>query len=120
MLPTEPLILEYYVGEDGDSPFERWYEDLDRAAAAKVRQALSRLSRGNLSNAKAVGEGVLEYRINWGPGYRMYFGLIGARLVVLLVGGTKQRQQRDIASAKEFWANHKRGREAGGVRRLWH
>ncbi len=50
----------------------------------------------------------------------MYFGLIGARLVVLLAGGTKQRQQRDIAAAKEFWANHKRGREAGGVRRLWH
>jgi len=65
MLPAEPLILEYYVSEDGDSPFERWYEDLDRAAAAKVRQALSRLSRDNLSNVKAVGEGVLEYRIDW-------------------------------------------------------
>lgn len=120
MLPAEPLIVQYYVSEDGDSSFERWYEALDPTAGVKVRQALSRLSRGNFSNVKAVGEGVLEYRINWGPGYRIYFGVIGTRAVVLLAGGTKQRQQRDIAAAKGFWADHKRRREQDEARRLWH
>ena len=70
--------------------------DLNAAAAAKVAVALARLEQGNLSNAKGVGEGVLEYRIDWGPGYRVYFGRDGDVLVILLTGGTKQRQQRDI------------------------
>ena len=69
-----------------------------------------RLEQGNTSNAKGVGEGVLEYRINWGPGYRVYFGLDGETLVILLTGGTKQRQQRDIERAKELWADYKRRR----------
>ena len=73
--------------------------------------ALVRLGQGNTSNAKTVGEGVLEYRIDWGPGYRVYFGRDGHTLVILLTGGTKQRQQRDITRAKEFWADYKRRRK---------
>jgi putative addiction module killer protein len=61
-----------------------------------VSVALVRQGRGNASNAKPVGEGVLEYRIDWGPGYRVYFGRDGETLVIQLTGGTKQRQQRDI------------------------
>ena len=72
--------------------------------------ALVRLGQGNTSNAKNVGEGVLEYRIDWGPGYRVYFGRDGETLVILLTGGTKQRQQRDIERAKELWADYKRRR----------
>jgi putative addiction module killer protein len=64
--------------------------------------------QGNLSNAKGVGEGVLEYRIDWGPGYRVYFGRDGAVLVILLTGGTKQR---DIEQAKALWADYKRRRK---------
>ena len=82
-----------------------------RAAAAKVSVALVRLGQGNTSNAKSVGEGVLEYRIDWGPGYRVYFGRDGETLVILLTGGTKQRQQRDIERAKELWADYKRRRK---------
>jgi putative addiction module killer protein len=104
------LELRYYLASDGGSPFEEWFNDLDAPAAAKVAVALARLEQGNLSNAKAIGEGVLEYRIDWGPGYRVYFGRDGEVLVILLTGGTKQRQQRDIEAAKRNWTDYKRRR----------
>ena len=104
------LELRYYLTSDGQSPFEGWFTELDAAAAAKVSVALARLEQGNLSNAKGVGEGVLEYRIDWGPGYRVYFGHDGEVLVILLMGGTKKRQQRDIQRAHELWADYKRRR----------
>ena len=72
--------------------------------------AIARLEQGNLSNVKGVGEGVLEYRINFGPGYRVYFGRDGETLVILLTGGTKKRQQRDISMAIELWADYRRRR----------
>ena len=72
--------------------------------------ALARLEQGNLSNVKPVGEGVLEYRIDWGPGYRVYFGRDGDVLVILLTGGTKKRQQRDIDTAQNLWSDYKRRR----------
>ncbi|MGO9007445.1 MAG: type II toxin-antitoxin system RelE/ParE family toxin [Beijerinckiaceae bacterium] len=102
--------LRYYLTGDGKSPFEEWFLGLGAQAAAKVAVALGRLEQGNLSNAKSVGEGVLEYRINWGPGYRVYFGRDGDSLVILLTGGTKNRQQKDIETAKENWADYKRRR----------
>ena len=111
MLPYRVLELRYYLTAGGESPFEGWFSDLDAAAAAKVSVALVRLGQGNTSNAKAVGEGVLEYPIDWGPGYRVYFGRDGEMLVILLTGGTKQRQQRDIEQAKELWADYKRRRK---------
>jgi putative addiction module killer protein len=105
MLPYGVLDLRYYLAGDGRSPFEEWFSGLDAAAGAKVSVALARMGQGNLSNIKSVGEGVLEYRIDWGPGYRVYFGRDGELLVVLLTGGTKQRQQRDIEQAKMLWAD---------------
>ncbi len=69
--------MRYYLTAGGESPFGSWFSDLDAAAAAKVTVALVRLEQGNTSNAKGVGEGVLECRINWGPGYRVYFGRDG-------------------------------------------
>ena len=71
------LEIRYYLAPDGRSPFESWFSSLDAAAAAKVTVAIARLGQGNLSNVKGVGEGVLEYRINLGPGYRVYFGRDG-------------------------------------------
>ena len=102
------LDIRYYIAPDGQSPFERWFAGLDPAARAKVTTAIVRLGQGNLSNVKGVGEGVLEYRINFGPGYRVYFGRDGEVLVILLTGGIKQRQQRDIAAAIEMWADYRR------------
>jgi putative addiction module killer protein len=78
---------------------------------AHLSVALVRLGQGNASPAKPVGEGVLEYRIDWGPGYRVYFGRDGETLVILLTGGTKQRQQRDIERAKELWTDYRRRRK---------
>ena len=95
----------------GSSRSDGWFDALDAPAAAKVTVALARLEHGNTSNAKSVGEGVLEYRIDWGPGYRVYFGRDGDVWVILLTGGTKQRQQRDIAHAKELWVDYKRRRK---------
>jgi len=81
---------------------------LDASAASKVTVALARLESGNLSNAKSVGSGVFEFRMDWGPGYRIYFGRDGERIIVLVAGGTKQRQQRDIRDAVERWADYRR------------
>ena len=104
------LELRYYLADDGKGPFEEWFSGLDAAAAAKVSVVLARVEQGNLSNVKGVGEGVLEYRLDWGPGYRVYFGRDGDVLVILLTGGTKRRQQRDIETAKALWADYKRRR----------
>jgi len=104
------IELRYYLGSDGECPFEDWFSGLDAAAAAKVSVALARVEQGNLSSVKGVGEGVLECRLDWGPGYRVYFGRDGDVLVILLMGGTKRRQQRDIETAKALWADYKRRR----------
>jgi putative addiction module killer protein len=109
VLPYGVLELRYYLAVDGKSPFEEWFSGLDAAAGAKVSVALARVEQGNLSNAKGVGEGVLEYRIDWGPGYRVYFGR--DVLVILLTVGTKKRQQRDIEQAKALWVDYKRRRK---------
>ena len=91
----------------GISSFERWFDDLDRRAAQKVTTALYRMQQGNFSNAKGVGKGVFEFRISYGPGYRIYFGKDGNQIVILLGGGDKSSQQRDIAAAQRRWSDYK-------------
>jgi putative addiction module killer protein len=100
-------VLEY-LDPAGRSAFRHWFDNLDAQAAAKIAIALTRLRDGNLSNVKGVGGGVLEYRIDFGPGYRIYLGRDGEAIIILLGGGTKQRQQRDIAAAQERWIDYKR------------
>lgn len=100
--------LRGYVDETGRKRFAQWFDRLDAIAAAKVTIALTRIERGNLSNAKGVGAGVLEYKIDFGPGYRIYFGKDGERLVILIGGGTKKRQDSDIAAAQACWTDYKR------------
>ena len=100
-------ILEY-LNAAGQSPCRDWFDTLDAAAAAKVTVAITRIRLGNFSNTKGVGSGVQEYRIDFGPGYRIYFGRDGGMLVILLAGGTKKRQQADIATAQARWADYKR------------
>ena len=99
-------VLEYLT-PTGESPFGAWFEDLDPQAAAKVAITLIRIGQGNLSNVKGVGSGVFEYRIDFGPGYRVYFGKDGETIVILLGGGTKKRQQRDIDDAQARWQDYK-------------
>ncbi|MBL8670480.1 MAG: type II toxin-antitoxin system RelE/ParE family toxin [Alphaproteobacteria bacterium] len=103
-----------YLDGAGRSPFARWFEGLDPLAAAKVTAAVARLCAGNLSNVKSVGAGVHESRIDSGPGYRVYFAWEGRTIVLLLGGGTKKRQRRDIEDAARRWADHKARRRHGG------
>ncbi len=104
-------ILEFQE-EEGRSPFAEWFCELDALAAAKVSTGLTRIALGNLSNVKGVGEGVLEYKIDFGPGYRIYFGRQGNQFVILLAGGTKKRQNANIRMAQRRWAEYRR-RKAG-------
>jgi len=103
------LDIRYYVAASGEEPFAEWFAELDAAASAKIARGLARMEQGNLSNVKGVGEGVLECRIDFGPGYRIYFGRDGETIIVLLTGGTKKRQQRDIDAAHAYWQDYKRG-----------
>ena len=96
-----------YLDEQGNKPFADWFDALDHTAAAKVTIALTRMEQGNFSNSKSVGFGVYEYKIDF-PGYRIYFGKDGDTLVILLGGGTKKRQSKDIAAAQSSWADYKR------------
>src|SRR5579862_2772686 len=97
------IELRGYIDERGNNRFANWFTDLDANAAAKVAMALTRMEQGNFSNVKSVGSGVFEYKIDFGPGYRIYFGKDGDHLVILIGGGTKKRQAQDIADAKECW-----------------
>lgn len=102
------IRIKEYVDEAGKSPFDKWLNSLNAPAAAKVTVALTRIELGNFSNVKSVGAGVHEYKIDFGPGYRIYFGKDGEKLVILVGGGTKKKQQSDIAAAKERWKSYKR------------
>jgi putative addiction module killer protein len=99
-------VLEF-LDREGSSPFAEWFGSLDATAAAKVTTAVRRMELGNFSNVKGVGAGVFEYRIDFGPGYRVYFGNDGETVVILLGGGSKKRQNRDIATAQERWKDYK-------------
>lgn len=106
--------IRAYLDHRGRSPFTEWFDSLDGRAAAKVSVFLERLAAGNSSALKGIGQGVLELRIDFGPGYRVYLGRDDATLVVLLGGGTKRRQQGDIAEAKQRWQDYK-ARKASGA-----
>lgn len=103
-----PKEIEVFRAKNGRVPFEDWLDDLkDKAAVARVLARLARMRQGNLGDCKAVGEGISELRIDYGPGYRVYFGQKGRTLVVLLCGGDKRTQKRDIRLAKQYWCELK-------------
>jgi putative addiction module killer protein len=100
-------VLEY-LDESGQSAFARWFNRLNPNAAAKVTMALYRLRQGNFSSVKGVGSGVYEYKIDFGPGYRIYFGKDGERVVILLGGSDKKGQAAAINNAQTAWAKYKK------------
>lgn len=106
MLPS--IRIQEYLDASGRSPFGLWFGRLDNAAAARVTTSLTRLGLGNWSNVKGVGAGVFEAKIDFGPGYRVYFGKAGETVVILLAGGTKKRQAKDVADAQERWKEYKK------------
>lgn len=103
-------VVQYETAE-GDCPFADWFDHLDPQAAVKIRAAIARMEAGNFGDVKPVGEGVFERRIDWGPGYRIYFGREGTVLIVLLAGGSKKRQRVGIEEARRLWASYRRRRK---------
>jgi len=101
-----------YLDEQGRSPFARWFKRLNSAAAAKVAAAVIRMEYGNLSNTKGVGAGVFETKVDFGPGYRVYFGKDGETIIILVGGGTKKRQSNDIEMAKKRWQDYRHRKKA--------
>jgi putative addiction module killer protein len=101
-----PNVREY-LDTQGQSPYGKWFERLPAQAAAKVAIAVTRMSQGGISDAKGVGEGVMERRIDWGPGYRVYFAWDGATQVILLGGGSKKGQAADIKAARACWQDYR-------------
>jgi putative addiction module killer protein len=101
------MEIQEYLREDGSNPYKEWFDSLDTQAAKKIAVARSRLELGNTSNIKWLKGGIGEYKINWGPGYRIYLAQEGNQLVILFGGGTKQTQQADIETAKELYQEYK-------------
>ena len=101
--------MREYVTPEGKSPFRMWLHALrDVSARARIRVRLNRVRLGNFGDANAVGRGVSELRIPYGPGYRVYFARAGNTVVLLLCGGDKSSQKRDIGTAKEYWLDYQR------------
>ena len=97
------VTVREYETADGKVPFRDWLATLDRATRARVQVRVVRFETGNLGGHKGVGGGVQEARVMFGPGYRIYFGQDGATLVLLLVGGSKGTQAKDIRRAQQYW-----------------
>ncbi len=104
---TDVQVIEY-LDARGRSPFAGWFHSLSSDAAAKVATALYRLEAGNFSNVKGIGRGILERKIDFGPGYRVYFAKDGEAVLILLGGSGKQRQREAILAAQECWSDYKR------------
>ena len=110
MRTVKEIEVREFLDASGRSLFARWFEDLNAMAAARVAVALARLGQGNFSNVEGVGAGVYEIKVDFGPGYRVYFGKDGERVVILLGGSAKKRQSAAIAAAQVAWAGYKRRR----------
>jgi putative addiction module killer protein len=99
-----PIEVIHYTSETDGDPFQKWVDDLaDQKTKAKVLVRINRLAQGNPGDCKAVNSGVWELRIDWGPGYRVYYAQSGKEIVILLAGGSKKSQQSDIDSAVTRW-----------------
>lgn len=108
-MEAQPKEIQVYITLEGKTPFEDWLNALrDSQARAKIKIRLDRVEEGNFGDCKSVGEGVFEWRINYGPGYRVYFGQIELTIVILLCGGDKSTQEKDILKAQEYWQDYKK------------
>lgn len=97
-----------YTTPEGDAPFESWIATLrDNRAKARIYVRVDRVRLGNFGDCRSVGGGVYELRIDYGPGYRVYFGILGSAAVLLLCGGDKSTQKRDIETAQQYWKEYK-------------
>jgi len=107
-MEVQPRDIQRYSTPDGKVPFSEWLDSLrDLKAKFKIDRRLDRVGTGNFGDDRAVGEGVYELRINYGPGYRVYFGQVEETIVLLLIGGDKSTQEQDIRKAKTYWTDYR-------------
>lgn len=95
--------IQTYVTKDEVCPFEKWFESLDPQFQVRIDTRLDRVKLGNFGDRKSVGDGVFELRFTFGPGFRIYYGIAGKHIVLLLFGGSKKNQDKDIKTAHKFW-----------------
>lgn len=108
MSEATPRIVETYVTAQGEDVFQEWLDEIDdRRAQALVDRTIAKIRLGNLGRHKSVGDGVEEIVLDYGPGYRIYFGEHGTKLIILLLGSTKKRQDEAIKLAKRYWSDWK-------------
>jgi putative addiction module killer protein len=115
---SNEIDVRYYEDESGHQPFSKFFKRVKGMAALKITAAIARFRAGNTGDSKSVGKGVSELRIDWGPGYRIYYGWDGTKLVILLSGGakkTKKLQTADIDKAQAFWADYKKRKRKGEI-----
>lgn len=102
------MDVKIYQDAHGNEPFEKWLNSIrDKRALARIDNRLRRVRLGNLGDHRSVGDGVFELRLDFGPGYRIYFGRIGNEVIILLSGGDKSTQTRDIVQAKLYFSDYK-------------
>ena len=107
------FVVREFLDESGRSPFRVWLGSLDKPTRARVQARILHFETGNLGDHKDLGDGVWEARLAFGPGYRVYFGRRGRELVLLLLGGDKGSQARDIKRAKDYWGSYVKGPSHG-------
>ena len=106
------MEVKIYRDEQGSEPFIEWLESIrDKTSQARIRARLRRIELGNLGDHRSIGEGIFELRLQFGPGYRVYCGQIDEKIILLLAGGVKKTQQRDIIKAKHYWYDDKRSQK---------
>jgi putative addiction module killer protein len=98
--------LDIYVTQEGEKPFIEWMEDLDKVVRCRVKARLDRVVLGNFGDHKYIADGVFELRMNFGAGYRIYYGNDGAHIILLLCGGNKRTQEKDIKKAIACWQDY--------------
>lgn len=98
--------IEIYKTRAGKVPYIEWERQLDKITLARIDARFARIRNGNLGTYRSIGNGIFELKFDFGPGYRIYFGFRTDKVLVLLVGGHKTSQAKDISKAKEFWHDH--------------
>lgn len=110
-MEASPKTLKLFCLRSGSTPFAEWFSKLrDDRAKQKILARLARVRAGNLGQTNSIGEGVQELKIDYGPGYRVYFGQVGSEIVILLCGGDKRTQDEDIKNAKAYFVEYKKER----------